>query len=360
MRPVTRAVTRALTYPLVPALLAATLAVDVRHRGPLEPPGAGDLTLVLALVACWAVGLVVTWQVFDQLAGWAFLGLAAALSWSAFTDEYSALGVIEHHDIPVPELVATLSDTSFVWWFVFLALVLQLTRPAAARPARLLPLATLGLGIAFQVLALLRSTELDPPFRDVRSPWAVESLSGPIAFLAAVAVFAVGLCLIASVVVLARTWRHSVGESRRQLLWLVVGAIPLAPAVVAAFALSSADEYDLVGVVLGIAMVTLVVGAALSILRFRLYDVERVVIESAAYAIASVAVVIIFAAVIVVIARTTPIDAGSPTPTIAATLAGVGVARLSYVWGLRAVGRRVDPIRYDAVDRVRAGLTRSV
>jgi signal transduction histidine kinase len=60
--------------------------------------------------------------------------------------------------------------------------------------------------------------------------------------------------------------------------------------------------------------------------------------------------------VIVVVTRSTPIDAGSQPVTIAATLAGVAVARASYLWGRRAVGRRVNRALFDAVETVRAGL----
>ena len=104
-------------------------------------------------------------------------------------------------------------------------------------------------------------------------------------------------------------------------------------------------------------MVALVVGAGLSVLRYRLYDVERVVTESAAYAVASAAVLVVYVGVVVVLSRSGPVDAGSQLTTIAATLAGVGVARASYVWGRRAVGRRVNPARFHAVEVVRAGLT---
>ena len=136
----------------------------------------------------------------------------------------------------------------------------------------------------------------------------------------------------------------------------MAGAVPVAPCVVAAFAFSGADNNDVAAVLLSAAMVALVAGAALSVLRYRLYDVERVVTDSAAYAIASVAVIAAFVVVVVVISRSTPLDAGSQLPTVAATLAGVAVARVSYVWGRRAVGRRVNPERFDAVERRPDGL----
>ena len=360
MGPARRTLIRALTWSLPPVLLAATFTVDL-VAGTSVGIAASDVPLVLSLVACWLVGAVVTGRSFSQGAGWAFLGLGSALAWSAFTDEYVAPVIDSAADtepLPGTQLFAVLSDSSFVWWFVFLALVLQLTPPerGRGRVSRWLPAVTVASGTVFQVAALLRSRNLDPPLEDFVSPLAAERVAGPAGAFATISIYLLGLCLLASVFVLVAEWRRSTGDARRQLLWLAAGATPVAPAVVAAFALSGEDQYALASAVLGLAIVSLVLGAGFSVLRYRLYDVERVVTESAAYAIASVAIVGIFAAVVVVITRSTPIDAGSQLSTVAATLAGVAVARASYVWGRRAVGRRVNPALFDAVETVRAGL----
>ena len=263
-----------------------------------------------------------------------------------------------YRDVPAWRLFATLGDTSCVWWFVFLALVLLYTPPGPRQGmARWLPTVTVVSGVVFQVMALLRSTPLDRPREELSSPLAVPAISGAAELVGAVAIYALAACLLASVVLLVRAWRRAEGESRRQLLWLVAGALPLAPAVIAAFALSIDRSHRGRGPHPRGAMVALVVGAGLSVLRYRLYDVERVVTESAAYAVASAAVLLVYVGVVVVLSRSGPVDAGSQLTTVAATLAGVGVARVSYVWGRRAVGRRVNPARFHAVEVVRAGLT---
>lgn len=359
MRPSRLLLARALTWPLTPALLAGTFASQAAQPGSTGAVvGAADAPAVVALVACWLVGVVVNGRAPDQPAGWAFLGLGSAVAWSAFLDTYLELLHTSDGDTTTYRLFATLSDSSFVWWFVFLALVLQLTPPAGTRPAaaRHLPVVTLVVGSTFQVMALLRSTHLDPPLQRLTSPYAVDALSGVTSALATTAIYTLAACLIASVVVLVVAWRRSEGDGRQQLLWLVAGAIPVAPCVVGAFAFSGADNNDAAALLLSGAMVTLVAGAALSVLRYRLYDVERVVTDSAAYAIASVSVIVAFVGVVVVINRSTPVETGSPPSVVAATLAGVGVARVSYVWARRAVGRRVNPARFDAVDVVRSGL----
>jgi signal transduction histidine kinase len=349
--------TRAAAWPLAPALLASALVMGRVD----EFSSSIDITFVpvlVAMAACWLLGVVVTGRSFEQRAGWAFLGLGTALTWTAAVDEYARLAVLAHRDLPAGGVAATLSDTSWIWWFVFLALVVQYTVPTVpGRLTRVLPRVTLLAGAAFQLLALLRTDPLgDPAYKHMVSPWAIEALAGPIKALAAATAFAVGGCVVAAVMVLVRSWRRSSGEPRQQLLWLVAGAIPVAPAVVGAFAASWSGHDEIAMLLLGCVMVSLVGGAALSVMRYRLYDVERVVTESAAYAIASISVVVAFGGVLLVLSRSSPIDAGSQAATIAATLAGVVVARASYVWGRRAVGRRVNRARYDAVATVRKGL----
>ncbi len=359
MQPPRRVLARVVIWPLVPALMVATFVAGAAGAGGVRSSaGVGDVLVIAATVACWLVGVVVTGRAPDQPAGWAFLGLGTSVAWSGFCDVYSELGLAGVRDVPAWRLFATLGDTSFVWWFVFLALVLLYTPPGPRLGmARWLPTVAVVTGVVFQVMALLRSTPLDRPREELSSPLAVPAVSGAAQNLGAVALYTLAACLLASVVLLVRAWRRAEGESRRQLLWLVAGALPLAPAVIASFAVSLADHTEVAVVLLGAAMVALVVGAGLSVLRYRLYDVERVVTESASYAIASAAVLVAYIGVVVVVSRSASIDAGSQLTTIAATLAGVGTARISYVWGRRAVGRRVNPTRFTAVEAVRVGLT---
>jgi signal transduction histidine kinase len=362
MRPRWRVLARAAAWPLAPALLASALAMGAVYDEGSSSPDITFVPVLAAMVACWLLGVLVTGRSFEQRAGWAFLGLGSALAWTAAVDEYARLAVLAHRDLPGGRVAATLSDTSWIWWFVFLALVVQYTVPAVpGRLTRVLPRATLLAGATFQLLALPRTAPLgDPAYKGMVSPWAIETLGGPINGLAAATAFAVGACVVASVVVLVRSWRRSSGEPRQQLLWLVAGAIPVAPAVVGAFAASWAGHDDVSLFLLGCVMLSLVGGAGLSVLAYRLYEVEQVVTESAAYAIASISVVVAFGGVLFVVSRSSPVDAVSQVATIAATLIGVVVARASYVWALRAVGRRVNRARYDAVATVRRGLAEAV
>jgi hypothetical protein len=119
---------RAVTWPLVPLLLGAVSAIRLADPERSTVTGS-DLLLVstfaLATLAAYGVGVLLTVRVPRHGAGWSFLGLATSLAWSAFTDEY-ALSTLEGGlALPGGTLLATFSDSSFVAWFVFLALGLH-------------------------------------------------------------------------------------------------------------------------------------------------------------------------------------------------------------------------------------------
>lgn len=356
MGTVARVLARVVSWPLAPALFAGQVVIV--HRLPAEQGiGSSDVIYLVAMLVCWVVGVLLTWRVVDQPAGWAFLGLGTALTWSGFAELSTDLALGQNQAAYGP-LMATFSDTSFVWWFLFLALGLQFT-PAVRPKSRALPVLTVVSGLVFQVAALLRSTHLERPYDDVVSPWAIAGIAGPIGVLSAVSVVMLGLCLLASVYVLVAAFRRARGEGRRQLLWLVAGATPLAPAVVASFAASYAGFEEAAGWILSVCVITLALGAALSVAKYRLYDVERIVTDSAAYAISTGAVIAVFGVVVVVITKSLPVRADAQLLTILATLAAIGVARPAYTWARQVVDRRFNRRRFDAVQLVRAGLAKS-
>ncbi len=356
-----RLVARAVTWPLTPALFAGTAVVESRRPGGLIPDAgslAAGVPFVFAAIACWVVGVVLTGRVFSQPAGWAFLGISITIGWSAFSDEYAELALKTETDLPHGALFATFGDTSWLWWFTFIALGLQYTaaiRPRS-RPWRLLPSVTIGSTVLAQLGSLLRTGPLDSR-PEVTSPWAVESLSTTMEMVAFVGIITLGLCLLASVYVLVAAFRRSRGEDRQQLLWLVAGATPMAPCVIAAYASSYAGSDAAAGIFMTLAIIALALGAGLSVLKYRLYDVERVVSESVSYALASGAVISAFGLVVLVITRSVPtVSSDSRWLTSVATLAGVAIARPAYLWVRDSVDRRFNRRRFDAVQVVRRGL----
>ena len=193
---------RAVAWPVAPVVFVL-MAAD-----PVIPLEATDVPYAAAILACWAVGVVLTVRAFEQPAGWAFLGLGTALVGSGYTDQLA-------DDHP---LVAVFGDSSFVWWFMFLALGLQFTpmNRSTSRLWRALPAVTIGSACLFQLGALFRSQKLEGT--DDVSPWAIESIAGLIAAFAAAAILTLAVCLLLSVYALVKAFRRARGEERQQLL----------------------------------------------------------------------------------------------------------------------------------------------
>ena len=338
--------------------MASTLAIDIVavHDGPTLSGVLFMASFLAVTLTPYVVGLFLTLRVPGHGAGWSFLGLATSIAWSAFTEEYALAAVSGELDLSGGTLMATFADSSFVGWFVFLTLCLHYTAAIGSPRAQRLPIVTLAAAVGYQTFVLLRSTSLGEPFEGMVSPLAVPAIAGPARIISAVLAIVVGLCLLASVYELFSAFRRSRGEAHQQLLWLVAGAAPLGPAVVAAFAVSYAGYESVALPIVAFCIITLSLGAGLSVVRYRLYDVERVVTDSSAYALSTGAVIAAFGLVVLVITRTVPVGADSPLSTVLATLAAAGVARPAYVWARNRVDRRFNRRRFDAVRVVESGL----
>lgn len=320
----------------------------------------GALPLMAATLSCWLVGVVLTWRVPGNVVGWLFLGLASSISAGGLFDTYANDALrAEPGTLGLGAYAAVAGDSIFVWWFLFLALILQLTpdgKPLNGRWSGLVWLTVLSAG-AFLVAALFRSTPLEGENAGLVSPLAIARLAGPLSVVGLVAISSLGLCLLASAYVLVVRFLRSQGDDRRQLLWLVAGAAPLPLCVVVSFGAAFAGNALVAGAAVALGLVSLAVGAGFAVARYRLYGVEMVVGRATAYLLASAAVVVAYGAVVLALTRITPgARSGSTLTTILATLAAAGVALPAYRWVRNAVDRRFNRRRFDAVRMVRTGL----
>jgi signal transduction histidine kinase len=355
---------RALAWSLVPLLLIG----DALTQHHLSAMGRNDLVswnssstipFLVAELTCWVVGVVLSHRIPRHVVGWLFLGLGTSIGAGGFLDSFANEALrAKPNRWPLGGLGAVLGDSIFVWWFLFLALILQLTptgKPLSARASWLARLTVLTAG-GFAVAALLRSTTLEGENAGVVSPLAVTRLAGPLAALATVAILVLCLCLLASVVVLVTRFRRSRGAERQQMLWLVVGVAPLPLCVLASFIAAHANQETMAGAAISVGIATLAVGAGFSVAKYRLYDVERVVSDAVAYVMASGSVVAIYSAVTLVLTRSIPVERATTVTTIASTLAAAGIALPAYRWARTGIDRRFNRRRFDTVRLFRAGL----
>ena len=165
------------------------------------------------------------------------------------------------------------------------------------------------------------------------------------------------LAIALGVTGLLTRFRVATGDARQQIKWLL-----LACSGVGAGLLLSSSEFILTGhqtkpfqIVILIAALGIPVAAGLAILRYRLYEIDRIISRTVSYAVVTGLLAVVFA--VVVVGVQSALSAVTQADTVAVTASTLVVAALfqpvrSRV--KRAADRRFNRSRYDAERTVAA------
>jgi hypothetical protein len=270
------------TCALALAMMAATAVLAVLNRA-----DSGNLSYsAIVGVSTVAVGGVVASRRPANPVGWLFLGGALFVSLQALTAEYAIYGIITNPDaLPLAETMAGLSNTIEVIGplliFVLVPLYFPNGRPVSWRWG---VVAWLALAL-LPVITVLRAVSMGEAVygSGIPNPWRVEALRpvteifGPVGL-----VYYIGLIFASAASLAVRFWR-SRGVERQQIKWLTFAAAfipvwfvtngPIDRAFPALFAVL--DALVIAGVP---------VAAGIAILRYRLYDIDRIINRTLVYA----------------------------------------------------------------------------
>jgi hypothetical protein len=210
---------------------------------------------------------------------------------------------------------------------------------------------------AAPVLTVLDSAvQPDPLAPDYHgNPLAVPALACVLAVPAVAGVVIVLVALLVGAASLVARYRRARGVERQQLRWLAYAAalasLLLLVALVAGFL--AKDDVVFVSLALGMALLPLATGAA--ILRYRLYDLDRIVSRTLAYGLLTVLLGGGYAAVVLVPTQLSGGVGGEPSWIVAAaTLAVAALFRPACRRVQNLVDRRFNRRRYDAARTIQA------
>ena len=148
------------------------------------------------------------------------------------------------------------------------------------------------------------------------------------------------------------SWRRSAGERRQQLKWLACGA---AVALGVGVGVSSVAP-GILSLILGAGLFALPVSIGVGILRYRLYDIDRIISRTLAYAIVTALLVGVYAGLVLL--TTHLLTVSSSAAVAASTLVAAALFNPLRRRVQRAVDRRFNRARYDADQTVAAFATR--
>jgi signal transduction histidine kinase len=357
-------VTRRRAISLVVALLVVTVTGGVagvwtdhllRTHGRADLAGAPNYVwlFVVAALTASTVGAVIAINQPAHPVGWLFLTLGAVISLAGPVDGYAAYALLAAPGRPLPggAAAAFVADREWMAWFLPIAMILFLTPDGhyLSPRWRVAGRATVVVGVLGLLLSIPSEQPFDTPFQDVENPFAVAALQPAADLVKTVLVTLLGVGLILSAVSLLVRFRCSRGDERRRMLWLVFVVVPMPVFVVLAYVASYYNK-DSITVVASAAFITLVpIAAGLSVLRYRLYDVERIVASTVTWVALSTILVATYALVVWLSARAVP--TGPVSPAVAATVGAVVAAGLAFPLRRAVqdqVDRRFDRRAYDA------------
>jgi hypothetical protein len=327
------------------ALVLSSLALllVVSHAGDVSQYYYEDAAVAVAFAL---LGAVVAAHRPANPIGWLFLAIGLSGALGVVSNEYVTYTLATAPGaLPGGSVAAWLS--LWTWWPAYgLVPLVLLVFPDGRLPSPRWRWAAwlAGAGVALLTLGIAATTVGDP----VRFALSEEEPGGLAGLILAVSVGAAAVSFLAGLASLALRWRRAWGNEREQLKWVAFAA---GLALVANIVL---QVLQLPG--LGLAGVVLVpVGAAVAILRYRLYDIDRIISRTVTYGLLTALLGLVYVAGVFVFGRL--LNPGGEDSTLAVAASTLAVAALFQPARRRlqaAVDRRFNRARYDAARTVEA------
>jgi hypothetical protein len=351
-----------LASPATALILGAAILVLMAAEPPLASlahqsllSSGGSVPLPYSVIFA-AVGFVVAWRKPGNPLGWLILGAAGFFALSEDASFYAVADYRLHHGSLPLGWLALITQPGWAPGIASVGLIVLLFpdgRPPSTRwwwalwPYIALALLWIAGAIAFTAAAILADrTRVDASGNLV----VLAHPTGGAAWWGAaqnVFFFVLVGSGLASLAGQAMSYRRSSGERRQQLKWLLAGAAGGLAGLLLTLLGSSQGGWGVVIQILGAAgLFALPVCIGIGILRYRLFDIDRILSRTLAYALLTGLLVGVYAGLVLLATRVLPLS--SPVAVAGSTLAAAALFTPLRRWVQRIVDRRFNRARYDA------------
>jgi hypothetical protein len=311
---------------------------------------------VLGTVSTATVGALVAGRRPAHPVGWLLLAFGLSLSAAGVTVASTNYAVA--HAGAAAGLVALYVPATIVTAIACNAFVLLLT-PTGSLPSprwRWLARVTAATPVALVLVVTVLARSADRPAQAVDSPLDLGALDGGLlaAYLAA---FAIGITTtVMATASLVVRFRRARGVERQQLRWVALGTVLVALLAIVHLTALTLGAYALAPLAGGLnpAILSAAIGAA--ILRYRLYDLDRIISRTLAYGLLTLLLAGGYAVVALGLGQLLGQD--SSLAVAGATLAVAGAFQPLRRRIQAAVDRRFNRRRHDAARTIEAFSTR--
>ena len=339
------------------ALVLAAIPLEVANPGTLSVNGATDVvseaTGVVFVLAFAGVGMVVARRQPHNPMGW--LLLVAALVWELgnYGPAYTYLDYKTHHGTLPLGHVALLLSSAFIYGLLLVPVIILCFPDGRLGRRWRWPLRAYVLLCLFDVGATVSVAVGDFRLRmPLDSSGTLVGLfrHGTVAENAeALGLFGLFALSLAAVVYQVRNYRRADGARRQQLKWLGSGAA-ICVVILPTFIWTSAPS--IVGDLLPLGLTAVPITIGMGILRYRLYEIDRLVSRTLSYAILTAVLAGTFIGLIALTTNTLALS--GRVGVAASTLAAAALFNPLRIRVQRFVDRRFNRARYDAEATVAA------
>jgi hypothetical protein len=311
---------------------------------------------VVVVVGYLCVGVLIARRLPRNPIGWLLLVFVLLVALSTDAGYYAVLAYrLGYRGLPAAQLALLLQPLYILATAVFPLIILLFPDGRLSRGWRraawayavcaLLVVGVTGLGPAIAALAS-GHVKVDASGNIITSGSSGGRASEAIG---AVVVTVVVVLIISFVARQVLSWRHASGERRQQLKWLASGSVVTLVTFAVGIQFSATSA---VSNILTTGLVALPASIGVGILKYRLYDIDRIISRTLAYAIVTGVLVGVYASLVLL--TTEVFGFRAPVAVAASTLAAA--ALFSPVRGRvqRVVDRRFNRVRYDAEKTVAA------
>jgi hypothetical protein len=327
------------------ALTLLGIGLQIVQRDPIDP----GLVVMLAVVgvAYPVVGARIVRAEPWNAVGWLLVGAGVSWAFTLATGGVVALAIATGGSLAsIAAPIAWVGTWSWMpgaaMLLIFVPLVFPNGKLASPRWRWFVLLVVVVVAIDALVHAVLALGHLDDAAYLV-GLFDAASEPGPLGAMAGVVDGWLILSLVSVGSILLRL-RRSVGVERQQIRWFA-----WALAIAAVLLITDSAVFQVVGGPLSIVAVTIIPASlAIAILRYRLYDLDRLVSRTIAYGLVTGTLVVTYGGLILLLGG--PLGSFASDDTLSIALATLGVAALFQPVRRRiqgAVDRRFDRARYD-------------
>jgi hypothetical protein len=334
-------------------------------RPDLAQETALDGTAVLVVLSATTVGAVLASRRPDHPVGWLLLALGLFMAAAIVAQAYADYGFRARPGaLPAARFAALYGPAILGAWLGCIGFILLLT-PTGSLPSprwRWWARVMVAAPVVSLVATLLLPNSLNSDYQTLDNPLALRAFGGALRAALWVALAITLLAVLVAAGSLVVRFRRAHGVERQQLRWVALAAAVVAPAAVVLLAAAAATTllaaassttlWRVFNWALAVCVTILPLAIGAAILRYRLYDLDRIVSRTLAYGLLTVLLGGGYAAVVLGLGQL--LGRHSSLVVAMATLAVAAAFQPARRRVQGAVDRRFNRRRYDAARTIAA------